>query len=204
MEFIDNLRDELSPIRDVAVRLIDADPKYTLRNGALSISKRPKIGSQAYALTLYAGVTEDGISKYEQIHDFEIDPNYRKILLTLSGAFLFQISLFGIPLTMTQFPPRLDRSKLQPHDLATANRSWKSDFKCIDHLFYFGGGPWSHHENVGYFLDAEGNTSAILKDGTVTKSWNKFGEFLTSELERAEKNYTKYENFMFKLRKETQ
>lgn len=204
MEIIDDLIDELYPIRDVAMRLIDADPKYKWSNGVLSISKRPKIGSQTYALILYEGITDDGISKYEQIHEFEINPNYRKILLTLSGAFLFQISLFGIPLTMNQFPPRLDRSSLQPHDLASANRFWKSEFKNIDHLFHFGGGPWSHRENVGYFLDAEGNISAILKNGTVINSWDKFSEFLINELERAEINYPEYEKFMFKLRNETQ
>ncbi len=204
MEFIDQLIDELSPIRDVAMRLIGADPKYILSNGVMSISKRPKIGTEAYALNLFEGVSHDDISKYERIHGLEINPCYRKILLSLSGAFLFQISLFGIPPSMNQFPPRLDRSSPQPHDLATANRIWNFEFKDVDHLFHFGGGPWSHHENVGYFLDAEGKISAVLKDGTVIKSWDKFGEFLTSELERAEKNYPEYENLIFKLKNEPQ
>ena len=204
MEFIDKLTDELSPIQDVAIRLIGADPKYILRNGVMSISKRPKIGTEAYALILYEGIADENISKYEQIHELKINPQYRKILLALSGAFLFQISLFGIPPTMNQFPARLDRSSLQPHDLATANRIWKINFKDVDHLFHFGGGPWSDHENVGYFIDADGNISAILKDGTVIKSWNKFGQFLASELERAEKSYPEYENLIFKLKNENQ
>ncbi len=96
MEFIDDLTDELSPIRDVAMRLIGTDPKYILSKGAMSISKRPKIGPEAYALNLFEGISHDDISKYERIHGLEVNPFYRNILLSLSGAFLFEISLFGI------------------------------------------------------------------------------------------------------------
>ena len=53
MEFIDNLINELSPIRDIAMRLIGADPNYVSNNGVLSISKKPRIGSEAYALNLF-------------------------------------------------------------------------------------------------------------------------------------------------------
>lgn len=105
---------------------------------------------------------------------------------------------------MNQSPPVVNRNELQPFDLATANRIWKIAFKGADNLFYFGSGPWSHSEDVGYFIDSEGNISAILKSGKTISTWEMFSEFLRDEIDRAEEKYPEFENFIFKLKSESQ
>lgn len=49
MEFLDNLIDELYPIKNVALTHIKTDASYKFESGVLSISRRPKIGPEAYA-----------------------------------------------------------------------------------------------------------------------------------------------------------
>jgi hypothetical protein len=200
MPFIDSLITDLRPAQDVATRLLGEGPENDIQDGVIRISKRRKIGTEAYAIILYKGLSDEDIQKYERMHQFKIHPSYRNILLSINGAFLFQMSLFGIPPSMNSNTLFLDRSVLQPHDLSTAHLSWRHEFKNCEELFHFGGGPWSFTDNVGYFLDTNGKIYSVLKDGNIVDSWSDFKEFISIELERSEQCFPDHEAFMYKIR----
>jgi hypothetical protein len=70
---------------------------------------------------------------YEDIHDITICPAYRAVLARMKGAMLFEVSLFGLPKTMAEKPPRLDRSTVWPFDLATAQKHWSLPLRPSAH-----------------------------------------------------------------------
>jgi hypothetical protein len=193
-DFILSFPTQLTPIRSVAERLAGSDS--LVFEGGVEFSHRPKIGSQAYALTLFKPLGQAVVERYESIHDFSVSPHYACLLSSFNGACAFQLSLYGIPPSMADDQPRLNRSANQPHDLATANRFWKQEYGVPPDWFHFGGGPLSHDENVGYFFDALGTVHSVRKDRSVIASWPNFSRFLYDELTRCEAMYSDFESSM--------
>jgi len=104
----------------------------------------------------------------------------------LNGAHLFNIALFGVPPSMAQNPPLLDRSALQPLDVCTANENWRLEYRVARPNFYFASGSHSSTENVGYFLTPNNRVEAYLVGEKKIGEWTGMDAFLTDELERSE------------------
>lgn len=183
-------------------RFAQSDANVDPKSGALRLSYRPKIGTEAYACVLYPGVSADHLDKYEAIHRqrlpkyLPIPALYRKILTRINGCFLFGTSLFGIPLSMAKDPPLLDRSVQQPHDVCTANEDWRKEYAVDQSNFFFASGAYSSTENVGYFLTPEDEVEAYLAKGKMVGVWSTFDSFLGAEIQRAESRYSEYEKMM--------
>jgi hypothetical protein len=180
---------ELARIRQIAERFGDATTDAN--TGAALISHRPAIGAEAFACVLFPGITPDALIRYEAaqrlLHrDFEIPEIYKSVLLRLNGAVVFGMHLFGVPLTMVDAPPLLDRSSCQPLDLGTANTSWRKRYAPRPSQFQFGSAPYSKEENTAHFLNEDGTIEALLPGGRQFSSWSSLESFLSAELARAE------------------
>jgi hypothetical protein len=116
----------------------------------------------------------------------EIPEVYKRVLLRLNGATVFRMNLFGLPPTMCQDPPVLDRSTPQPLDLGAANSFWRNRYASRPLQFYFGSGQYSHEENTGYFLNEDGSIDALIREGRRVWSWASLEPFLTAEIARSE------------------
>jgi hypothetical protein len=190
-QVFESLEGELAPIRQVAERFIGSDAEVDKDTGALLLSRRPAIGSEAFACVLFPGLPPDAVKQYEEtevtssVH-FHVSPGYKRVLYHLNGASLFGIHLFGLPDTMRQNPPLLNRSVRQPLDLGAANTYWRRPYKADPAQFHFGGGPLSYKENVGYFLNPDESVEVFRSDGRRIWSWTSIVEFLNHELPRAE------------------
>lgn len=195
----------LAPINGVVAELVQHGEEVDFsRPGVVRISKRPKMGTEAYAVLLFSAIAEETITRYEEIHSVSIPGLYRHVLSATSGAFLFDLSLYGVPPSMAQDPPLLDRSQVWPLDLATANRLWRVGFTQDPDGFHFGGSPWDTHENVGYFLFADGSVRALLKGNQPAGDWASLEEFLEKELERCRLLYPEREEHWARLLVETE
>ena len=196
------LDDDLAPIRLVAERVADADSVIDPRTAAALLSRRPKIGVEAYACVVFAGVAPDVMTRYEEIQrsignrDFEIPLSYRNVLHRLNGAWIFQVSLYGLPPSMCQKPPLLDRSSRQPLDLGTANQNWRKRYSTDLNHFHFGSGPHTFQENVAYFLDGDGRVFSLLPGAQQVSEWSSIQAFLSAEIPRAESLYPGFEDRM--------
>jgi hypothetical protein len=197
---MDIISAEFAPIHNLAERYKDERSCIDPASSAVLISPRPRIGVAAYAIVLYPGIDSDQIARYEQIHhkvgkfDFVIPDTYRTMLKSLNGANLFEMALFGVPGSMTNDPPLLNRSIRQPFDLAGANQNWAAAFKPQRGQFHFGAGPYSCEENLGYFLSDDGSVDARRKGGEVFRIWTSLAKFLDSEVVRAEALFPEYES----------
>ena len=191
---------ELEPIRQTAERLVDQTAKVETSVETILISHRPAIGTEAYAVVLYPGVSEDFIAGYEQIHSqrmpakFTIPGAYRTFLNVLNGAELYQMFLYGLPVSMAKNPPLLNRSVRQPLDLATANIDWKNPYRPSESQFHFGSGPYSDNENIAYFLNPDRSIEARRAGGEVFGKWVTLGDFLAQEILRVESLFPAYES----------
>ncbi len=200
--FLETLNDDLLPVRGVIERFASSEVSLDPASGALRLSHRPKIGTEAYACLLHPGVGFDLIDRYERIQrarfsDYlEIPPLYRNLLTRLNGAYLFDLSLFGIPLSMTQDPPLLNRSALQPLDVGTANENWRLEYGIARPDFHFAAGPHSNTENVGYFLTPDNSVEAYLTHGKRIGRWKTVDAFLAAEIDRAESRFPDFEWMM--------
>ncbi len=129
--FLEHLTGELEPVRDLVLRFLDRGSCIDAASGALCVSHRPGIAPEAGALRLFHAVGDRVISTYEQIHSITICPEYRSVLKRMNGAFLFEISLFGLPPSMCRVPPLLDRSTAWPLDLGSAQRNWAREYNVV-------------------------------------------------------------------------
>jgi hypothetical protein len=194
------LAGELAPIRQTAERLVDQTAKVEASVETILISHRPAIGTEAYAIALYPGVPEELIADYEQIQSehlpakFTIPGAYRTLLQVLNGAEVYQMSLYGLPISMSRNPPLLNRSLRQPLDLATANIYWKTPYRPSESQFNFGSGPYSEDENLAYFLNPDRSIEARRTGGVVFGTWVSLEEFLAQEIPRVESLYPSYES----------
>jgi hypothetical protein len=190
--FLRKIDDDLSPLRSVIERLASSDADVEPATGALRLSHRPDIGADAYSCVLYPGLGLDVIDRYEAIHRerlpvyLDIPPFYKNLLSRMNGAYLFSTALFGIPQSMAQNPPSLDRSVLRPLDVSTANHTWRLEYRVSHRNFYFASGSHSSNENVGYFLTPENRVEAYLVGERKIGEWAGMNAFLSEELERAE------------------
>ncbi|MDY7096256.1 MAG: hypothetical protein SX243_25045 [Acidobacteriota bacterium] len=203
MDIITQLTKDLEPIRRLAEQLLSHAVETETQDDRLQISRRPSVGTEAFAVTLYLGVDDSTIDRYQKIHSVEIPPDYKKILHVLNGASIFGLNLYGIPPSMAQDPPLLDRTTIQPLDLATANTHWRHGFTDDLSLFQIGGSPLSLEENVGYFLTAGSGVVSLKKRNHKVNAWVSMQQFLDEELERARNQYSEFEEFMAKMRKIT-
>jgi len=197
---------ELSPLRVVIERFATSEASVDPSTGALRLSHRPKVGTEAYACVLYPGVSADVIEQYESVHrsrlaDYlSIPPFYRRSLARMNGGFIFGTSLFGIPQSMAQNPPLLNRSVQQPLDVCTANEHWRVEYGASRSSFYIASGSYSSTENIGYFLTPDTQIEGYLKGGKKTGQWETFGRFLAAEIQRAESRFSEFEEMMASIR----
>jgi hypothetical protein len=198
---LDSLAGELAPIQRAAARLLDETSVLDDATGNALISRRTKIAPEAFAFVLFRGISSENIGVYTSLNKrISIIPHkYREILAVLNGASLFQIHLYGIPLSMCSDPPLLNRSTRQPLDLGSANANWSREFCPSLEQFHFGGGPYSESENLGYFLNADNSVEALRRGGAGFGTWPDFASFLKDELERAEALFPEREERWFKF-----
>ncbi len=201
---LSTLDGQFASIRDVARRFLDETAVVDPASGAALVSHRPKVAPQAFAVVLYAGVSTESITLYEGIPGrrgaFHIPAVYKSLLALLNGAHLFEIDLYGVPLSMTYSPPLLNRSVRQPLDLATANFDWSRRYQPDPDQFHFGSGPYSYEENIGYFLNPDEGVEARRVGGERFGYWKSLATFLAEELRRAEDLFPFFEERQFRFR----
>jgi hypothetical protein len=154
-------------------------------DGTLCIGPAPWIAPQAYAFWLFSPAAPEWLVPFEQRHAVSIPPDYRAVLLALNGCRVYKLALYGLPPSMQQAQPLLDRSRVQPLDLGAANTSWRTEYKGAVAGLHFGGRAWSAEENIGYFWGADG-PEAYREHGEVVGRWPDLASLLAVELARAE------------------
>ena len=192
---LSNLDRELTPIQLLAERLANSDSSIDLPTGAALISHRPHVGTEAYACVIFPGIGEEQTTCYEKLQSsrgndpFTIPNAYRSIVRRMNGAQFFRLTLYGLPPSMCQLPPLLNRAVRQPLDLGTANQRWRKKYSSDPALFHFGSSPYSPEANVGYFLKSNGSVVALLKGDHQECEWPSIERFLSQELLRAEQQF---------------
>ncbi len=188
--------DHLSGFSEELTPLTNASRKYTKfccsidAEASWNIAHRPWVAPLNYLITLYAPAKKSWFAKYKQIqiHSISIPSVIQNVLLQSNGFFAFGMSFYGMPPTMLNDPPRLDRSKLNCHDIATANKDigWKSEYSVDQSLFHFASRHYTEDENVGYFLDKKNDIYSFKKSGEQVGAWSNIRAFLESELKASE------------------
>lgn len=197
--------EELGALRNALESMIGFG--FKIQSDVIEMSQPPKLGD-GVAATIFPGISQDLIAKYERIHaarsrnGFQIPDQYRKVLQVTSGAFVYEMNLYGIPLSMAEDPPRLTRAAAQPLDLATANQDWAGEFRSSKEQFHFGSAPYSEAENLGYFLNPDGSIEAHRRGGKVHRRWPGMSDFLQDEIARVADRYPEYVTNMAQLMRE--
>jgi hypothetical protein len=153
----------------------------------LMIGHQPWKGPQAYAVRIFPSARKSWFSRYPRLRGFKLSMKYREILAAANGCYAFGLSLYGIPPSMMEKQPGLNRSKAQCLDIGSANLHWKSEFPDQEERFHFGSRHYSYTQNSGYFMDRQGKVIAVLKTGEVVGEWSEFREFLRDELTAAQR-----------------
>ncbi|MBW3624169.1 MAG: hypothetical protein KY468_12245 [Armatimonadetes bacterium] len=154
-------------------------------NDTLLIGHRPWIAPENYAISVFTPAKKVWVSKFK---GRKIPKAYQDFLLISNGLFAFDLSLYGLPPSMQETPPRLGRSKLQCHDLLSANENWIREFEVSETSFHFGGRAYTEDENIGYFFSEESVIQAIRYNGKKVAEWITMSDFLADELSAAEQS----------------
>ncbi|MEO1324905.1 MAG: hypothetical protein AAFV59_18085 [Pseudomonadota bacterium] len=180
------LPSEYEPISDLtrqfALSGVDED-----EGGVILAGHEPTRGPQAYAVALFPGLTSHAIQRYEALNELTIPATVKAFLGHVNGAFLCELSLYGIPPSMIDNPPMLSRSTRNPYDIATANHYWRAGFERVEPTeFYIGGRNVSWSGQIGYFIRDDGSIVSYPKRGTdfPITTWPSFEVWLNDELNR--------------------
>ena len=152
----------------------------------LEIGHMPWIGPEAYAFRLFPPAKKAWIERFRQRVGRPIPAGYADFLRIVNGCEACGLSLFGLPPSLQREPPLLDRSRPQPLDLDAANRDWAREYKESGTAFHFGGRPWSHDENIGYFW-VDTRIRAIRPRGEVVGEWPDLATLIAAELALVER-----------------
>lgn len=180
------LPDDLAPLKAAAIRYLKY-PSVISADGAANIGHRPWVAELNYMLTLYPGASEKSLADYCRAFRLQIPECYAAFLRSMSGAFCFGMSLFGITGSWLNGRSVLDRSVLQCHDLATAVREWSTEYRVPEGQFHFGFRHYTSSENVGYFIGDSRRICSVKKRGKVVAEYSNMTDFLAAELQESEK-----------------
>ena len=176
------LPEPLAPLVSVAERYLCYCSVFDLDGTAL-VGHMPWIAPERYAVCVYPPARTSWFAKYAKLHGGRILPSYRTILGRLNGCEAFGLSLYGMPPSMLENPPRMSRSVRQCLDIGTANKHWARPFGCGPEMFHIGSRHYTESENVGYFMASASRIISMRKNGEVVGEWSDFSSFLRQELE---------------------
>ena len=180
---IENIPDEYFAIKRQAIKYLQNNSSIDNKK-TLNIFHRPWVASLNWGIMLYQGVEFPWIKKFEEITGKIIPPFYQKFLLSMNGCFIHDIALNGIAPSVYS-DGILNRSYLECHDLALANKTWIKEYAVDENYFHFGGRSYNDNEIIGYF-SKEDKIMLIRKNGMIIKEWFNFSVFLEEEIKIAE------------------
>lgn len=183
---LDSLPVVFTPLKEAASRYLKY-PGVIGKDGVMNIGHRPWVAELNYMLMMYPGINIDALNRYCRLFGIQVPEVYTEFLRVVNGGFFFGMSLCGVPLSMLDNPPLLNRSILQCHDLATAVTLWIGEYDVPKEFFHFGGRHFSSSENVGYFFDGENRIVCVWGKKKVIAEWTSFTDFLKDELTVSEK-----------------
>lgn len=184
--FLDNLSSDFDIVKEQVERYyaFDNHADFT-QDGAVKVFNRTWVAPMNYGLLLFPPAGKTTIERFEKVEKLTIPDFYKSILTMMNGCFIYEFSLFGIPISMDE-KGLLDRSDLYQFDLGTANKVWRLEYEVEPNLFHFGGRAYTYDENTGYFADQENKIYSILPSGQIVKTWTSFKSFLRDEVLQAE------------------
>jgi hypothetical protein len=152
---------------------------YRLHDECIRLGRFRKYDHDHYHITIFPPADPGWLVERRS---FEVPLDYLKMLSYTNGLRLFEMSLFGFTPSMQGTFPRLDRSRLQCLDLATANETWIEGIKNAPRGFlYFGAGSYSYKDDKHFFMNEAGYVRAFLKSGTQVGEWPSLWELIIRE-----------------------
>lgn len=179
---LNSIPEGFTPLREHAERYVRFGVT-TDEAGAVSIGHNPKVAPEYFVFSIFPPAHTDWLARHRS---YQVPSDYIRFLTVTNGCFAYGMSLYGFTPTMQAVPALLSRSRLQCHDLTTANEKWITGFRPSQRLFHFGSRHYSHTENVGYFMEESGSIRSLLKSGSEVQRWSNFRSFLHAELTAAE------------------
>jgi len=184
---LDDLPPELLPVRQAAARYLDFRCSIgTKGNEWAAIAHSPWLGVLSHAIRIYPAIKATALAKYEKLSGIKIPAIWRPVLLSVNGLEAFGLNLFGIPASMLNDPPLLNRSIIQCLDISLA-QAWKYEYKVDPSYFHVGARDYSYDELVGYFITGKGTILGVRQNGKRVGEWPRLDDLLSEELQAAEK-----------------
>lgn len=177
---------KFAPIEALARKFSDQE-SFTVEDGVYLFGNESERGPRACAVTLFPGLQEKVISRYEELHDIHIPEPIRAFLGHFNGAILCEMSIYGIPPSMIDDPALLSRSVRNPLDIGTAAKIWRVGFPSAKETeFHFGSRNIGWSSQIGYFFRYDGSVAAYSRykkaDGAVN-TWPTFEDWLRDEID---------------------
>ena len=183
-------------IADELTRLLEANEEQFAIEHGIQVGRRTGLNNQTFAICLFDPLPESSLAKYETIHGIVVPDAYRQVLNQINGAWMYRLVLFGLPPSMIAEPPLLDRSVVQPMDLATAHRDWRAKYEAEEDEFHFGSSDWTMEKTIGYFVSPTGSVRGLVASEGCVAQWSDFDLFLDDEVKRNKAAYPAYEKFI--------
>jgi hypothetical protein len=176
----------LDHLSDAATALAPRGSVREVNGGAILIGPRPDIGALAYDVVLHPPISPQELGAYEHLAGFVVPPLLSEMLLALNGCKFFELSVYGVPLSMTREPPLLDRSTRAPLDLGSG-RWWRVNYlEAPESGVLFASRNVSDDGQVGFFLTPTGAVVGVANGKSLAPqdagSWPSLSTWWASQL----------------------
>jgi hypothetical protein len=152
-EALGRLPDDFEPLVQAATRLAEEGAWREAGDGPVLIGHRPDIAPLAYDVALFPALDVEQLRDAEARLGRGLPRLLADLLLTLNGAHVFELNIYGIP----PDSPLADRSVRAPLDLGRSNR-WRQAYAAApEEAMLFASRNVSDQGQIGYFLTPDGS-----------------------------------------------
>lgn len=163
----------------------------TVEDGVHRLCRVEWKGISRYAMHVFPGTLDRHLTNYERVHSIALPMPVKRLARRMNGLSAFDLTLFGVPESMCQSVPNLNRSRIQCIDIARENWRWRLHDKGLAG-FLFGGryDGASQEVHISYLVDESNKLFGVNDTTSETYGpWNGWNEFLSSELRMAEQTW---------------
>lgn len=157
--------------------------KIVLTNETELLCHVPLVAPEAWLHILYAGLSSDQITEFEQRFPIPFPTKYKEFLLVANGINIFSdsLSIWG----SRESYQRAGEGAIQPYDLLSLNNERPKD--CPNTWIFFGSYSWDG-TRVMFDLGEGTENNKVYRCARISiqvlQEWSSFDEWLDGEVER--------------------
>lgn len=160
---------------------------------ALLFGHDPDKAPHSFKICFYPPLSSEIVQRYEEIHKIFIPEQLAEFYRHTNGVQFYELSIYGIPPSMIEDRPTLNRGLRNALDISAAALRWVHGYGVVYPQYYhFASRNYGWDTQIGYFLLPDGSVCGRVKSPRPSEcvdagTWPSFDAWLVEALAETER-----------------